>query len=359
MHSSNLIFDRNSVGTRALHCVSGLALSAAIAMVSITLGDLPWLQSHGLSALIVAILLGILLGNTIYPRIAVYCGPGVSFSKQTLLRAGIVLYGFRLTFHDVAHVGTAGVVIDALVLTSTFALALLLGQKVLGLDRHTSVLIGAGSAICGAAAVMATEPVVKARAEQVTVAVSTVVVFGTLAIVVYPLLYQWNLNWHLLPADMSGFGIYIGSTVHEVAQVLAAARSISPQAADSAVIAKLVRVMMLAPFLLALSVWMRRNAAHDGDDGKASRVTIPWFAFAFLLIVGLNTVMPLSADFHRDATAIDTWLLTMSMAALGLTTHLSAIRRAGLKPLILAALLFGWLVAGGALINCAVTTLAA
>jgi uncharacterized integral membrane protein (TIGR00698 family) len=311
-----------------------------------------------LSALIVAILLGIALGNTIYPRIAAHCGPGVTFSKQTLLRAGIVLYGFRLTFHDVGHVGAAGIAIDALVLTSTFALALVLGQKVLGLDRHTSILIGAGSAICGAAAVMATEPVVKARAEQVTVAVSTVVVFGTLAIVIYPLLYQWNLNWHLLPVDASGFGIYIGSTVHEVAQVLAAARSISPQAADSAVIAKLVRVMMLAPFLLALSVWMRRDTTHGSRDGETSRVTIPWFAFAFLLIVGLNTVAPLTIDLHRNATAIDTWLLTMSMAALGLTTHLSAIRRAGIKPLILAALLFGWLIAGGALINRAVTTLA-
>lgn len=361
MHSSNLILNAkdSGIGARIWNWLPGLGLSAVIAMVSIALSELHWLQTHGLSALIVAILLGIALGNTIYPRIASHCGAGVTLSKQTLLRAGIVLYGFRLTFHDVSHVGVAGIVIDALVLTSTFALALFIGRKVLGLDRHTTILIGAGSAICGAAAVMATEPVVKARAEQVTVAVSTVVVFGTLAIAVYPLLHQWNLVWHILPADASGFGIYIGSTVHEVAQVLAAARTIGPQAADSAVIAKLVRVMMLAPFLLALSVWMRRTETHTTVDGKAARVTIPWFAFAFLLIVGLNTVMPLSNELHRDAVSIDTWLLTMSMAALGLTTHLSAIRRAGIKPLILAALLFGWLITGGALINWFVTALAA
>jgi uncharacterized integral membrane protein (TIGR00698 family) len=358
MHSSNLNLTRSGIGSRALHWLPGLTLSAVIAMASIVLSDLPWLQTHGLSVLIVAILLGIVLGNTIYPYIAPYCGLGVAFSKQTLLRAGIVLYGFRLTFHDVGNVGAAGIVIDALVLTSTFALAMFFGRKVLGLDHHTSVLIGAGSAICGAAAVMATAPVVKARSEQVTVAVSTVVVFGTLAIAVYPLLYHWNLVWHILRVDASGFGIYIGSTVHEVAQVLAAARSISPQAADSAVIAKLVRVMMLAPFLLALSLWMRREERHGDHDGKASRVTIPWFAFAFLLIVGLNTVVPLSSDLRQDATDIDIWLLTMSMASLGLTTQLSAIRRAGIKPLILAALLFGWLIAGGALINRIVTALA-
>lgn len=350
MQPSSLPLSRSA--PRVLHWLPGLILSAALAMAAIALGDLPWLQHHGLSALIVAILLGIVLGNTAYPRIAAICGPGVGVAKQTLLRAGIVLYGFRLTFHDVAHVGTAGIVIDALVLTSTFALALLIGRRLLGLDRHTSVLIGAGSAICGAAAVMATEPVVKARAEQVTVAVSTVVVFGTLAIAVYPLLYDWNLRWHLLPTDASGFGVYIGSTVHEVAQVLAAARAISPAAADSAVIAKLVRVMMLAPFLLALSVWMRHDdAAHrTGPHGKA-RLTIPWFAFAFLAMVGVNTVLPLPSDVHAGVIDADTWLLTMSMAALGLTTHLSAIRRAGLKPMILATLLFGWLIAGGALIN--------
>ncbi|GGI54980.1 YeiH family protein [Oxalicibacterium solurbis] len=370
MHTSRPTLAR-SVATprllRLLRWLPGLALSAAIALAAIRLGELPWLQTHGLSPLIVAILFGIVLGNTIYPYIGTQCGPGIAVAKQTLLRAGIVVYGFRLTFHDVGHVGTAGIVIDALVLTSTFALSLFVGRRMLGLDRDTSTLIGAGSAICGAAAVMATEPIVKARAEKVTVAVSTVVVFGTLAIALYPLLYQWNLAWHLLPVDASGFGIYIGSTVHEVAQVLAAARTISPQAADSAVIAKLVRVMMLAPFLLALSLWMRRdssgaqqsNAHHPSHrDGKAARVTIPWFAFAFLAVVGLNTAAPLSPALRADAIDIDTWLLTMSMAALGLTTHLSAIRRAGIKPLILAALLFGWLIAGGALINRLVTAVA-
>lgn len=351
MQTSRSIPTRGTSLPRALHWLPGLALSAAIALAAIRLGELPWLQAHGLSALIVAILLGIVLGNTVYPHVGAQCGPGIAVAKQTLLRAGIVVYGFRLTFQDVSHVGAAGIVVDALVLASTFALSLCIGRRMLGLDRNTSVLIGAGSAICGAAAVMATEPIVKARTEQVTVAVSTVVVFGTLAIAVYPLLYDWNLRWHLLPTDASGFGVYIGSTVHEVAQVLAAARAIGPEAADSAVIAKLVRVMMLAPFLLALSLWTRRRASHADRDGKVSPVTIPWFAFAFLAVVGLNTIVPLSPALRADAIDIDTWLLTMAMAALGLTTHLSAIRRAGVKPLILAALLFGWLIAGGALIN--------
>jgi uncharacterized integral membrane protein (TIGR00698 family) len=134
-------------------------LSAALAALAMGLGGLEWLQSHGMSALTVAILLGIVLANTVYTRLAGTVGTGVDFSKQTLLRAGVILYGLRLTLQDIGHVGIAGVLIDAAVLTSTFALAYLLGTRFFGLDRTTAILIGAGSAICGAAAVMATEPI--------------------------------------------------------------------------------------------------------------------------------------------------------------------------------------------------------
>jgi uncharacterized integral membrane protein (TIGR00698 family) len=342
----------------------GLVLSAVVSGASIELGKVAWLASHGLSALTIAIVLGIVFGNTMFARVASHCGAGVTFSKQNLLRLGIILYGFRLTFQDIGQVGIAGVAIDALVLTSTFALAMLLGTKVFKLDRHTAILIGAGSSICGAAAVMATEPVVRGRAEQVTVAVSTVVVFGTLAIFLYPLLYRFNLQWHLLGTSPSSFGIYAGSTIHEVAQVVAAARSVNQEAANTAVIAKMVRVMMLAPFLIILSAYLARekksvsqnlaasrsDSAHD--NGKAAgRLAIPWFAFVFIAVVGLNSAALLPQGLVTEAIDLDTWLLAMAMAALGLTTHLSAIRRAGIKPLLLAMLLFAWLVIGGVAIN--------
>jgi uncharacterized integral membrane protein (TIGR00698 family) len=337
----------------------GLAFSALVAGVSIALGKASWFASHGISALTLAIMLGIALGNTVFARISTFCSTGVAFSKQNLLRLGIILYGFRLTFQDVAQVGMAGVAIDALVLSSTFALAMLLGIKVFQLDRHTAILIGAGSAICGAAAVMATQPVVRGRAEQVTVAVSTVVVFGTMAIFLYPMLYQLNLQWHLLDVSPSSFGIYAGSTIHEVAQVVAAARSVDPEAANAAVIAKMVRVMMLAPFLIILSACLARKkkprlqhcTTTTHDSGKAGSLAIPWFAFVFIAVVGLNSAVSLPHGLVSAAIDLDNWLLAMAMAALGLTTHVSAIRRAGIKPLLLGALLFAWLVIGGAVIN--------
>ena len=332
----------------------GLVLTLAITVVSIEAGKLDILQSHGIGALTLAIVLGIFAGNTFYPRIAAASGSGVSFSKQNLLRLGIVLYGFRLTFQDVAHVGISGIVIDALVLTSTIGLGVLLGTKLFKLDRDTALLISTGSGICGAAAVLASAPVIRARAEQVAIAVSTVVVFGTAAIFLYPLLYRLNLHWHLLPDSPSAFGVYIGSTVHEVAQVVAAGKSIGHDAADNAVIAKMVRVMMLAPFLVGLSAWISKTPSSSkigGSSPHKAKLAIPWFAFAFITVVGLNSLSLLKPVVVAHVDDLDTLMLAMAMAALGLTTHISAVRRAGIKPLLLAAMLFAWLIIGGAAIN--------
>jgi uncharacterized integral membrane protein (TIGR00698 family) len=328
----------------------GLALSAALAVLAMMLSATAALQAHGISALTIAIVLGIALGNTLYPSVAARSGSGVAFSRQTLLRAGVILYGLRLTLHDIGHVGFTGVAIDAVIVLSTFVLAQLLGTRVLNLDRNTSILIGAGSAICGAAAVMATEPVVRAKPEQVTIAVATVVVFGTVAIFLYPQLYSLNLYWPFLPTGPNAFGIYAGSTIHEVAQVVAAGRSVSLETANTAVITKLVRVMMLAPFLLGLSAWLTR-----GSSGARCRPPVPWFAFGFIGVVLFNSLALLPLRVSGALIDLDTLLLATAMAALGLSTHASAIRTAGIKPLLLGSLLFAWLIVGGAGINALVT----
>jgi uncharacterized integral membrane protein (TIGR00698 family) len=341
----------------------GIGLVGLLALLALEIGRAPWLQANGISALTLAIALGMLVGNTIYPRIAVAAAGGVAFSKQTLLRAGIILYGLRLTFQDIANVGIAGVIIDALVLGSTFALAWWAGTRVFGLDRKTALLIGAGSSICGAAAVMAAEPVVRGRAEQVTVAVSTVVVFGTLAIFLYPALYHLNAHYQLLPVTPARYGIFAGSTIHEVAQVVAAGRAVTDAAANTAVITKMVRVMLLAPSLILLSTYLSRHPDHAADtapelapsqpveSAAKRRIVIPWFALGFAAVAAFNSALVLPQALVTNAIAVDTFLLAMAMAALGVTTQVSAIRTAGIKPLGLAALLFGWLIFGGLAIN--------
>jgi uncharacterized integral membrane protein (TIGR00698 family) len=350
--------------TRGGHKITGgapgIALVGVIALGAIELGKIPWFQASGLSALTLAIVLGMIVGNTVYPLMAAASADGISFSKQTLLRAGIILYGLRLTFQDIANVGTGGVVIDTLVLGSTFALSWWAGTRLFGLDRKTAMLIGAGSSICGAAAVMAAGPVVQGRAEQVTVAVSTVVVFGTLAIFLYPALYHLNAGHSLLPVNPTAYGIFAGSTIHEVAQVVAAGRAITDAAANTAVITKMVRVMMLAPFLIILSTYLSRHPEKEqgqssSQSAVAGRIVVPWFALWFVGVAALNSLFTLPKPLVTAAINVDNFVLAMAMAALGVTTHVSAIRTAGVKPLMLAGLLFAWLIFGGLAINAGIS----
>ena len=249
--------------------------------------------------------------------------------------------------------GVSGIAIDALTLTSTFLLACFIGQKVFGLDKKTSWLIGAGSSICGAAAVLATEPVVKAESSKVTVAVATVVIFGTLAIFLYPAMYPLVAHWF----TPETYGIYIGSTMHEVAQVVAAGHAISPEAENSAVIAKMLRVMMLAPFLIILAA--RVKQLTPAGKGEKSKITIPWFAILFIAVAVFNSFHLLPKVMVDMLVTLDTVLLAMAMAALGVTTHVSALKKAGAKPLLMALMLFVWLIVGGGAINLAVHSLMA
>ena len=324
----------------------GLALTAALAAASTLLAQTPWLQQAGLSPLTLAIVLGMVAGNTFFPAIAPRTGAGVDFSKNILLRAGIILFGFRITFQDIAHIGWAGVLIAALVVACTFVLAVQVGTRLLRLDKQTAMLIGAGSAICGAAAVMAAEPVVKGQAHKVTVAVATVVVFGTLAMFLYPLIYP-----HLGMSEQA-FGVYLGSTIHEVAQVVAAGAAVSDATASTAVIEKMMRVMMLAPFLVLLS-----GALSRGEGAAARRIVIPWFAVLFIVAAGINSLQWLPQAVVHVILQLDAVLLAMAMAALGLRTRAGALREAGLRPMLLAAMLFAFLLVGGYGINLAVTAL--
>ena len=325
----------------------GLALVAGLAAIGMSLAQSAWAQHLGLSALTLTIVLGIIAGNTFFPAIAAHTAPGVDFAKNRLLRAGIILYGLRITFQQIAAIGWTGVVIDALIVGLTFLLAVQLGTRLFKLDRQTSMLIGAGSAICGAAAVMATEPVVRGQAHKVSVAVATVVVFGTVGMFLYPMLYP-----HLGLTEQA-YGIYAGSTIHEVAQVVAAGRSVSDAAAGTAVIEKMLRVMMLAPFLLLLS------GAERGAAGAphTRQIAIPWFAAIFIAVSAVNSLHVLPASWTQLLVTLDTALLATAMGALGLRTHARCVREAGVKPLMLAAALFAFLIAGGYGLNRLVTQL--
>ncbi|MFZ3076163.1 MAG: YeiH family putative sulfate export transporter [Psychrobacter glacincola] len=313
----------------------------------------------GLSSLTLAILIGMILGNTVYTNFAERLNEGVCFAKGQILRLAIMFYGFKLTLTQVASVGLPAVMSDALVLTSTFLLTYWIGIKLLKVDRETTILIGSGASICGAAAVIAANPIVKAEAHKVTIAVATVVVFGTIAMILYPFLY--HLGWLQPWLSAQDYGVYTGSTIHEVAQVVVAGNTVSADVGDTAVVTKMIRVMMLAPFLLVLSFALIKGNSENGETAsfisRVKQVKVPWFAFIFILIVLLHTWIPMSVGFEHSMVLFDDILLTMAMFALGLTTHISAIKQAGIKPLILGAIMFLWLIVGGGLINVGISFL--
>jgi uncharacterized integral membrane protein (TIGR00698 family) len=253
-----------------------------------------------------------------------------------------VLFGLRISFQEIGEVGVAGIAVAVLMVGLTFGLAVYAGTRFFGLDRRTSILIGTGSAICGAAAVMATDAVVRSESRKVAAAVATVVVFGTLGMIAYPLAYP------LLGMSAHEYGVFAGSTLHEVAQVVAAGKAVGEEAARTAVIEKMLRVMLLAPFLLMLSGMESRSGA--ASQGR-SRIAVPWFAVLFIAAAGVRSLDIVPAAWLDAAVRADTALLATAMAALGLRTSVSAVREAGARPLLLAGLLFVFLVSVGYWIN--------
>ncbi|MDE1892429.1 MAG: YeiH family putative sulfate export transporter [Betaproteobacteria bacterium] len=321
--------------------LSGLFFTFMGALISIAAGSLPFFSQHHITSLTLAILLGIVLGNISVVNQLEKIHWGVDFSKSQLLKLGVILYGLKVTFSEIMQVGLSGILIDLTMVISTFSLAYLVGRKWLKEDLQTVILIGAGSSICGAAAILATEPVIKAQAHKVSIAVATVVIFGTLSMFLEPIVFQYS------GLPLSTVGTYLGSTIHEVAQVVVAGRSVNEHVSHIAVTEKMLRVMMLPFFLIALSFTLKNQSTHQQNR----KITIPWFAIAFILLTVIHSFVALPKPIIQFGIDMDNVILAMAMFALGVRTHKSALKTAGIKPIILASVLFIFLTSGGLLIN--------
>ncbi len=320
-----------------------LILLPMIAISAVLLAQLPSLSQMGLSALPLAILLGMVVGHISCEGVAEFNHKVTLFCQKYCLRFGIILFGLNLSFQQIANVGFETLLLNVIVICTVIAAGLWLGIKVLKLPADTAILISAGSAICGAAAVLATDSAIKARQQQVTIAVATVVLFGTLAMFSYPVIFP-----HSLMSEQA-FGIYIGSTVHEVAQAVAAGQSISPEALDNAVVTKLIRVMLLAPFILILSTYMTRKSEPEMQVNTFA--IMPWFILGFILMAGVNSIFEVPENILQGTSYFSQFLLALAMAALGIQTRLALLKEAGIKPIIMALCLFVLLLAGGLFLN--------
>lgn len=172
--------------------VKGFLVIATMSVAAWYIATLPAVKALSFSSLIIGILIGMVYANTLRNRQPKEWDGGIKFCSKRMLRLGIILYGFRLTFQDVIAVGPKAVLIDCIVVIVTILLGVWMGRQ-LGIDRETTLMTSTGSAICGAAAVLGAESIVKGKPHQTAVAVSTVVIFGTLSMFLYPIMYRSGL----------------------------------------------------------------------------------------------------------------------------------------------------------------------
>lgn len=330
--------------------LSGIVFVAIFAAAATMIASINAVSSLGISPLVVGIVIGIFYANTLHNHIPSAWERGIVFSGKKILRFAIVFYGFRITFQQIAEVGMEGFLVSLIMLSTTFILGTIIGQKFFKMDRDTSMLTASGAAVCGAAAVLATEPVLKAQEHKAAVAVSMVVLFGTIAMFLYPALYSAGV----FDMDARTFGIFVGGTIHEVAQVVAVGGAYGSEASDAAVIVKMTRVIMIAPMLIILGIYLSYSARKTGSEGGVIKLVIPWFAVYFIGMAGFNSLHLVPENIVSVINEIDTFLLTMAMTALGMGTRFAKFKGLGLAPLYTAGVIFAWLVIGGYFITKAV-----
>ncbi|MEX6505713.1 YeiH family protein [Jiella sp. M17.18] len=311
-----------------LGVLPGLLLTFGIAAVAFFVrGEI---GIAALSPLILSIVLGMVVSNTV--GVPAITRPGVTFSLKRILRFAIILLGLQLTVAQIIEVGGTGAAIVVATLVSTFLFTKAMG-RVLGVDRRLAELIAAGTSVCGASAVIATNLVTRGSDEDVAYAVACVTVFGSASMLLYPVIQT------KLMLDPTGYGLWAGATIHEVAQVVAAAFQGGEAAGQFGTIAKLSRVALLAPLILSLGFFAGRG--RSGEGAAAGKPPVPWFVFGFLALVVVNSLVAIPADIHAALVLATTFLLSAALAAMGLETNVFKLKAKGLRPLVLGTV--SWL----------------
>ncbi len=309
----------------------GLLLAVVLAGASYRLAGLPGLNVVG--PLTVSLLIGMgLRGMMGMPAALV---EGTRFSAKTVLRLGIVLMGARLNFGLVAQAGPAIVVIDAVIIVLGILGITWLGKK-FGVPAKLATLLAVGTSICGASAVVAASSVTRADEEDTTLAVGLCGILGTTGV----LLYVFGAP--LLGLTTTQLAVLSGSTLHEVAQVMAAAFSFGTEAGDLGTLVKLTRVVLLAPAIVVLGLVSGAGAAVKYSWKEPP---IPWFVIGFLAVGVVGSIGWLPATVLSALSTASVFLMVVAMAAMGLNTPFQMVKKAGMR--VIYAGLIGFVALGG------------
>jgi uncharacterized integral membrane protein (TIGR00698 family) len=301
--------------------IMGSLLTLGLALVAKFLALLPLLSIMG--QLVLAILLGMVWRSTI--GVSENYRHGITFSNTKLLRLGIILLGMRLNLTDIYHAGAR--VFFLAVIHIIFTLVVVYGlSKWFKVDKRLGLLTACGTAICGAAAVVAIAPQIKANEQETAIGAAIVAVLGTVFTLVYTFLHP------ILGLTAHGYGVFTGGTLHEIAHVIAAAAPGGAKAVDLAVIVKLTRVALLVP--VAIVIGYAANHGAKNRKGTFSSLPIPWFILGFLVVSAINTLGIFSASTAQHVVTIAYLFIGMAMAGLGLNVNFIAFKKFGLKAFL-------------------------
>lgn len=339
--------------SHAMGFIIGLALTLIIALFGMGLSRVGIFASLHISPLIIAIVLGMLCSGIfgiLATRHAIFSiahyKSGIDFSAKRLLRFGIILYGFFVSLADMQSVGLAGIVLAVVVVVGVLVVGMLVGSRIFGLDKELALLMSAGCAICGAAAVLALESALKSSASKSALAIGSVVVFGLLGMFCYPILFSAGL----LPLSQTQMGLYTGATLYEVANVVGASDVLSQDAASIALIEKMLRVALLAPVLLIVPLFFAKSSHTK------KQIYIPYFALGFVAVVALHSLVALPLWLITSAKVLCGICLSMAMCALGLQISPKQFANAGSKGVLwFGVFLFVFVSIGGFALTLALT----
>ncbi len=258
---------------------------------------------------------------------------GINFSAKTILRLGVVLIGARFVFSDLAALG-AGTILFIVIVTFALIIISLIAAKALKVDRSLGLLLGGATAICGASAAMAIAALLtqgKDSEHNTAAAIIAVTAIGTAAMILYPFILPFfNLS------DQQA-ALFVGGTIHDVAQVVGAGYSLSPQIGDQAVLVKLIRVFMLIPVLIALGIYINKtqHKENTSENAEATKFTFPLFLLGFIALLTLNALGFIPEALRLWLQAASHWALIIALSAVGLKTSLKALCQQGAKPFTL------------------------
>lgn len=305
---------------RGQQLVPGLVVSVIVAAAASFLSE-----HYHAPVMLFALLLGMSLN---FLSAEGKCKPGIEFTARELLRVGVALLGMRITFSQIAALGWHPVLLVIASVAVTILVAMLVARA-MGFQTLFGLLTGGATAICGASAALALAAALPAHSGKEKATLFTVIgvsALSTLAMIVYPMIVN------VLHLDPVQAGIFLGGTIHDVAQVVGAGYGMSQVTGDTATVVKLMRIAMLLPVIVCAAMITRARGAGEGGQRPP---LLPWFAVAFILFAAINSTGWIAPIVQNAANETSRWCLVIAISALGMKTRLKELAAVGIKPIVL------------------------